>query len=66
MFRQEYRGGAVENFIEALNIYGNMYDPNKYFGRTIPLVQSSATGKSRLVEEIGKLVRLAFTLSLNI
>jgi len=66
MFHQEYRGGAVESFIEALNTYGKIYKPNKHFGRTIPLIQSSATGKSRLVAEIGKTVRFAFNPILNI
>jgi DNA helicase TIP49 (TBP-interacting protein) len=53
MFRQAYRGQSVRAFLEALPIYHAMYDPKKHFGRCIFILQSSGTGKSRMVKELG-------------
>ncbi|KIM44785.1 hypothetical protein M413DRAFT_362557 [Hebeloma cylindrosporum] len=57
MFHQGFRGKAHQRFIDALGTtYTTLYDETKYFGRTIPVVQSSASGKSRMVYEMGKMV----------
>ncbi|OBZ69610.1 hypothetical protein A0H81_10227 [Grifola frondosa] len=52
-FDQPYHGTAVKDFKDALLEYDRMYDPTNHFGRTIAIVQSSGTGKSRLVKELG-------------
>lgn len=58
MFRTEYRGDAVKSFVRGIDIYGQIYDPERHYGRSIPILQSSATGKSRLVQELGTEVRV--------
>jgi len=60
MFRDHYKGVAHEDFIKGLDIYDQFYDPNIHFGRTIPLLQSSGTGKSRMMYEMGKKVRFPY------
>jgi hypothetical protein len=60
VFYQAFQGVAHQNFISALDIYDKMYDPKIHFGRIIPLLQSSGTGKSRILDEIGKMVRFEF------
>jgi hypothetical protein len=52
----EYRGDAVESFVLGLKVYTEMYSPKLHYGRSIAIPQSSATGKSRLVQELGKKV----------
>jgi hypothetical protein len=58
MFHEPYQGGIADKFANALEIYRKMYDREKHFGRCISIVQSSCTGKSRLVQELGNRVRL--------
>lgn len=60
MFTQEYCGLATKDFIASLDIYRKIYDPSQHFGRIIPIVQSSGTGKSRLLVEVNETVRLPF------
>jgi hypothetical protein len=60
MFLQPYRGEDVDNFGAALVTYNEMYDPKRYFGRCISIIQSSGTGKSRLVKELGSKVHHIF------
>jgi hypothetical protein len=60
MFNQAFRGLAHEDFIKGLDIYNHIYNPKIHFGRTIPLLQSSGTGKSRMVYEMGYQVCFAF------
>jgi hypothetical protein len=38
MFHQTYRGDAVEDFVLALPIYSDMYDPHQHFGRCISIL----------------------------
>ncbi|THH11518.1 hypothetical protein EW146_g8010 [Bondarzewia mesenterica] len=52
-FHREFKGLAVERFVKTIPHYEAMYDLRKHYGRIIPIVQSSGTGKSRLVEELG-------------
>ena len=58
MFHRQYRGDAVESFTLGIEVYAKMYDPKLHYGRSIAIPQSSATGKSRLVQELGKKVRV--------
>ncbi|OBZ66843.1 hypothetical protein A0H81_13297 [Grifola frondosa] len=53
-FNETYIGDAVTNFMNALTQYDRMYKPLNHYGRIIPFVQSSGTGKSRLVKELGR------------
>ncbi|KAG6849106.1 hypothetical protein H0H93_011282 [Arthromyces matolae] len=53
-FRAEYLGGTVSGFCDALKDYRKMYEQRKHYGKVIPIVQSSGTGKSRVVAEVGK------------
>ena len=52
MFNREYKGDFHKLFVGALDDYQKIYDPEKHFGRIIPIIQSSGTGKSRLVREM--------------
>ena len=61
MFFQKYQGNAVESFIDGLDVYSNIYDQKRHYGQCITLVQSSGTGKSRLIRELGKKVRVSST-----
>jgi hypothetical protein len=58
MFRTEYRGNAAKSFALAIDVYSKIYDPKKHHGRSIAVLQSSVTGKSRMVEELGNEVRV--------
>lgn len=54
-FRAPYVGDAVSNFLDALSDvsrYG-LYNAESPCGRTIAIVNSSGTGKSRFVDELG-------------
>jgi ABC-type transporter Mla maintaining outer membrane lipid asymmetry ATPase subunit MlaF len=59
-FESEFRGKANKEFEEGLDIYQHIYDPHVHFGRIIAILQSSGTGKSKLVKEIGNKVRFPF------
>ncbi|ETW80221.1 hypothetical protein HETIRDRAFT_475834 [Heterobasidion irregulare TC 32-1] len=52
-FHEEYRGGAVNDFFQALEEYESIYKRDIHYGKIISILQSSGTGKSRLVEELG-------------
>ena len=60
MFHNALQGEAHRSFIETLEMYDHNYDPEVHFGDTIPLLQSSGTGKSCMVDEIGNTVCSAF------
>jgi hypothetical protein len=60
MFHQAYQGKAVDDFRIGLDVYREIYDPKVHFGRSIPILQSSGTGKSRLIDELGNLVQTDF------
>jgi hypothetical protein len=59
-FPSAFRGEADKDFLKSLDVYHSIYDPQLHLGRTIALLQSSGTGKSRLVKEIGNKVRFIF------
>lgn len=58
MFRSKYRGSAAQSFARAIDIYGKIYNPKQHYGRSIAILQSSGTGKSRMVQELGNEVRV--------
>jgi hypothetical protein len=49
-------GDALTVFVEGLQERHRAYDPAKYQGKIVPIWQSSATGKSRLIAEYAKTV----------
>ncbi|KAJ7283887.1 hypothetical protein C8J57DRAFT_1218180 [Mycena rebaudengoi] len=54
-FQSHYQGNAPERFCEMLTRgYISWYNPAIHYGRIIPTIQSSATGKTRLFYEIGE------------
>ncbi|KAN0062305.1 hypothetical protein ACQY0O_005186 [Thecaphora frezii] len=54
-FAADLHGDVVHRFNDALlSDYEAEFDSKKYYGRIIPIVQSSGTGKSRLVHEMRK------------
>ncbi|KAN0064722.1 hypothetical protein ACQY0O_001775 [Thecaphora frezii] len=53
-FASDLHGDVVQRFNDALSDYEAEFDPKAYFGRVIPIVQSSGTGKSRMVHEMRK------------
>lgn len=57
-WKQGYEGGALDNFLKAMEWYEKNYDPAIHYGRTIAILQSSGTGKSRLVDQLASVVRL--------
>lgn len=59
-FQKEYLGGALTRFITALELHKADYKPNKHYGRVIAIVQSSGSGKSRLVKELSKKVSITY------
>ncbi|KAN0064262.1 hypothetical protein ACQY0O_003429 [Thecaphora frezii] len=54
-FASDLHGDVVQRFNDALSDYEAEFDPKAYFGRVIPIVQSSGTGKSRMVHEMRKI-----------
>jgi hypothetical protein len=67
MFNQTYKGDYPKLFVRALNDYEKIYDTRKNFGRIVPIIQSSGTGKSRLVRQMAYEVRfpLAFMIEIQ-
>ncbi|KAN0064273.1 hypothetical protein ACQY0O_002404 [Thecaphora frezii] len=51
-FDSHLHGDVVQRFNDTLSDYEAKFDPDVYYGRIIPIVQSSGTGKSRLVHEM--------------
>ena len=49
----EYQGGAADDMEKALDEYDRIYHDLMHYGRCIAVVQSSGTGKSRMVQELG-------------
>jgi hypothetical protein len=53
-FEQPYQGPALDNFISVLYKHMDEYDPSMFYGRNIPIIQSSGTGKSKLIRDLSK------------
>jgi hypothetical protein len=53
-FEQPYQGPALDNFISVLYKHMDEYDSSKFYGRNIPIIQSSGTGKSKLIRDLSK------------
>ena len=58
-FRQAYAGSAPTRFMDFLETCERIYDPHRHFGRVVPILQSGASGKSRLVKELSAKVSTA-------
>lgn len=58
-FVRKFRGGSLNWMETGLQQYKKMYNPDTHYGRTIAVVQSSGTGKSRTMAEMAKKVRAA-------
>jgi len=54
VFTRNHEGDAVDRFVQALDEYGKMYMVGKHYGKSIAILQSSGTGKSRLMYELAK------------
>ncbi|KAF8324171.1 uncharacterized protein EI90DRAFT_3076135, partial [Cantharellus anzutake] len=53
-FCRDYRGDNAQIFPQALGVYDEIHNSTLYYGRSIPILQSNGTGKSRLVAEVLK------------
>jgi hypothetical protein len=51
-FQQNYRGVAVDGFLEYLRDNEKKFREGTYYGKFCSIVQSSGTGKSRLLCEV--------------
>lgn len=58
-FSQPYVGDALERFLEVVHHCHEEYDPKQHYGRVIPILQSSAYKKSRLIKELAKQVSVS-------
>ncbi|KZT00164.1 uncharacterized protein LAESUDRAFT_764854 [Laetiporus sulphureus 93-53] len=52
-FHETFRGRFDELFEKSLGVYAGIYDKSIYYGRMIPFVQASGTGKTRLAWQLG-------------
>lgn len=57
-FTREFRGKGFSWMEKGLERYNEMYN-ERHYGKTIAVVQSSGTGKSRTLAEMAKRVRAA-------
>jgi hypothetical protein len=57
-FNQEYAGPGVRWLEKALPEYVEMYNRDIHYGKTIVVLQSSGTGKSRTLAEMASSVRI--------
>ncbi|TFY70672.1 hypothetical protein EVG20_g2333 [Dentipellis fragilis] len=51
-WQQKYRGTALKAFLRAMQWYEEDYREKSHYGRMIAIIQSSGSGKSRLVHEL--------------
>lgn len=58
VFTSDSKGSAVKDFLVGLDDYEKHYDPLRHHGRSIALLQSSGTGKSKLMHDLNKHVRI--------
>lgn len=54
-FIQEGKGETTAWFVLFLKELKARYDSGKFYGRNISIIQSSGTGKSKLMIEVGKM-----------
>ena len=50
----EFKGAALKSFRSYVQEQERKWSPEKYYVKTIPVIQSSGMGKSRLLSEFGK------------
>jgi hypothetical protein len=65
-WRDRYYGGSLEAFLANIHRYQSEWPSTNYYCRAVSIVQSSGTGKSRLVDEIfKKFLGISFALRLE-
>ena len=65
-WRDRFYGGSLNAFLENIFRYEAEWSASNHYSRTVSIVQSSGTGKSRLVDEIGKeFLSVSFALRLQ-
>lgn len=64
-FKRKYVGPGVRWLETALQKYMEMYDHKIHYGKTIVVLQSSGTGKSRAVAEMANSVRIVIHLEIS-
>jgi hypothetical protein len=54
-YRTDYVGTAATDFIQFIKIFehGYIYPTHELYAKAVPVVQSSGTGKSRMLTEVG-------------
>lgn len=56
-FARDYVGQSASKFEKALEqVYTSIYEGLKHHGRSIPILQSSGSGKSRMMYELSRTV----------
>jgi hypothetical protein len=53
-WKRPFQGGSVDVLRGLLLGEEKAFDKDRFYAKTIPIIQSSGTGKSRLVDELGK------------
>ena len=53
----QYQGHAATDLHASLDAYEDIYSVDIHYGRTVAIIQSSGTGKSRAVQELLQEVR---------
>ena len=53
-WNNKFSGGSLDLLRNTLLAREDDFRRTKYYGKTIPIIQSSGTGKSRLLDEISK------------
>lgn len=65
-FAQPYKGDTLQKFVDILEAYKSFYDDEQHYGRYITILQSSGSGKSRLMRDIRQRVsRYLYSLDTN-
>lgn len=53
-FSAPFQGDALSWLESGFAVYEDVYEAEKYYGKTVPIVQSSGMGKSRLMAELAQ------------
>lgn len=65
-WKDRYYGNSLKAFLSNINHYQSEWPTKNYYSRAVSIVQSSGTGKSRLVDEITKrFLGISFALRLE-
>jgi len=65
-WRDSYYGGSLNAFLKNIRRYQSEWPKKNYYSKAVSIIQSSGTGKSRLVDEISKeFLTISFALRLE-